>query len=125
MFIDIHVHTRGGRMIERHGQPAYATPEQLIERYDATGVEQAVILPGINPECAYMPQSNEEVLDICDRFPGRFIPFCNIDPRALTNSAEAPLGDLLSHYKTQGCKGIGEVCSNLPLDDPLVFNLFR
>jgi len=125
MFIDIHVHTRGTPGFPRCGKPAYATPEELIQRYDAIEVEQAVILPGVNPECAYTPQSNEEVLQIQQRYPDRFIPFCNIDPRALTNSAMAPLHDILAYYRDQGCKGIGEVCANLPFADPLVQNLFR
>jgi len=70
-------------------------------------------------------QSEEEVLEICMEYPGRFIPFCNIDPRAISNSADAPLDRLLSYYKEQGCKGIGKVCINLPFLHPLVQNLFR
>jgi predicted TIM-barrel fold metal-dependent hydrolase len=124
MFIDMHVHTRRVPGPMRRGKPAYATPQQLIERYDQLGIERAVILPGVNPECAYVPQSNEEVIDIA-RETGRFIPFCNVDPRAITNSADAPLGDFLRHYREQGCKGIGEICANLPFLDPLVQNLFK
>lgn len=125
MFIDIHVHTRKVPGPPRHGKPAYATPEQLLERYDALGVEKAVLLPGVNPECAYTPQSNEEVLEIAESHPGRFIPFCNVDPRAMTNSADAPLDQILAFYREKGCKGIGEVCANLPFLDPLVQNLFK
>ena len=66
-----------------------------------------------------------EVLALAERHGGRFIPFCNVDPRAMKNSPFAPLGDLLSHYKDRGCKGVGEVTANLPLLDPLVRNLFR
>ena len=125
MFIDIHVHVRRIPGPLRHGKPAYARPEQLIERYDAIGVEKAVLLPGVSPECAYVPQSNEETLEICEAYPGRFIPFCNVDPRAMTNSADAPLGDILRHYRDRGCKGVGEICANLPFLDPLVQNLFK
>ena len=70
-------------------------------------------------------KDNEEIIEISKRYPGRFIPFCNIDPRAMTNSATAPLGELLQHYKNSGCKGVGEVCANLPFTDPLVRNLFK
>ena len=125
MFIDIHVHTWKTPGPLRGGKPAFATPEQLLKRYDAIGVERAVILPRVNPECAYAPQSNEEVLEICRQYPERFIPFCNLDPRAMTNSADAPLGDILGHYRGAGCKGIGEICANLPIIDPLVQNLFK
>jgi uncharacterized protein len=125
MFIDIHVHTRSIPGPPRHGKQAFATPEQLLERYAPIGVEQAVLLPGVSPECAYVPQSNQEILEICKRHPGRFIPFCNIDPRSMTNTSDAPLGELLDFYREQGFKGLGEVTANLPILDPKVQNLFR
>ncbi len=125
MFIDIHVHTRMFQHPRRGGKQAYTMPDELIARYDKIGVEQAVLLPGVNPECAYAPQSNEEIIAIAEKYKGRFIPFCNIDPRAMTNSPTAPLGDLLRHYKDEGCKGIGEICANLPFLDPMVQNLFK
>ena len=125
MFIDIHAHTRRIPGPPRGDGTSYATPEQLLRRYDAIGVEAAVLLPGVSPECGYVPQSNEEVLEIAAAHPRRFIPFCNVDPRAMTNSPDAPLGELLRHYRARGCKGVGEVTANLPLLDPLVQNLFR
>jgi predicted TIM-barrel fold metal-dependent hydrolase len=125
MFIDIHVHTRDYPVPPRNGKTAYATPAKLIERYDLIGVEKAVLLPSVSPECSRAPQSNQELLDICEKYPGRFIPFCNVDPRSMTNSADAPLGDLLEFYRDRGHKGIGEVTANLPFLDPLVQNLFK
>ncbi len=124
MFIDIHVHFRSTPGFPRWGKPAYATPEQLLERYAAIKVERAVVLPGVNPECSYAPQSNEEVLAVAQKHP-LFIPFCNVDPRALTNSIGAPFHDIFSFYKDRGCKGIGEVCANLHFLDPLVQNMFK
>lgn len=124
MFIDIHVHARKIPGYPSGGKQTYATPEQLIERYDRLQIEKGVLLPGVNPECAYTPQSNEEVIEVSEKT-GRFIPFCNIDPRALENSPCSPLGDILKFYRDKGCKGIGEVCSNLPFMDPLVQNLFK
>ncbi|MCD4824411.1 MAG: amidohydrolase family protein, partial [Phycisphaerae bacterium] len=125
MFIDIHVHTRRIPGFERWGKPAYATPDQLIARYDEVEIEKGVLLPGVNPECSWTPQSNEEILEVAKDYPGRFIPFCNIDPRAMTNSPDAPLGDILGYYKDKGCKGIGEVTANLPFENPMVQNLFK
>jgi predicted TIM-barrel fold metal-dependent hydrolase len=43
----------------------------------------------------------------------------------MRNSVDAPLGDLISHYKENGCRGLGEVCANLPFLHPKVQNLFR
>ena len=96
----------------------FCTPEQVLQRYDEMGIEKGCILPIVSPEI-YMPQSNEEILGMVEEYPDRFIPFCNIDPRALTNSPCAPLGDLLRYYKDQGCRGVGEVMLNLPMLDPM------
>ncbi len=125
MFIDIHVHLRKYPTFFRSGKQSYSTPEQLLKRYDELEIEKAVILPGVSPECSIQPQSVEEVLEICRQFPDRFIPFCNIDPRVITNSPDAPLEEVLTHYKKQGCKGIGEITANLPFLHPLVQNLFE
>ncbi len=125
MFIDMHVHTRKVPGFPRRGKQTYATPEQLIARYDKLGIERGVIMAGASPECSHVPQSLEEVLEIAREYSPRFIPFCNVDPRALTNSPEAPLGDFLAYYKERGCKGVGEVTANLRFDDPLVENLLR
>ncbi len=124
MFIDIHGHVQKTPGFPVGGRQAFATPAQLVARYDKLGIEQAVLLPIVNPECASAPQSNEEILEIAATT-GRFIPFCNVDPRFLCNSPWAPLGDMLKYYRDQGCKGVGEVCANLPFLDPLVQNLFK
>jgi predicted TIM-barrel fold metal-dependent hydrolase len=120
LFIDIHCHAY------RKRPPVYpfSTPEQVIERFDAVGIEKGALLPIVSPEI-YLPQANEDILDMVEKYPDRFFAFCNIDPRALTNSSHAPLGDLLRYYKDQGCKGLGEVMPNLPVMDPMVQNLFK
>ncbi len=123
MFIDIHVHTRRIPCYPRN-DGTYASPEQLLEIYDRIGVERAILLPCVNPECAYGIQANEDILEIAQDNP-RFIPFCNIDPRFLNNSYTSHMNEMVKYYKNKGCKGIGEVCANLPFLDPLVQNLFR
>jgi len=124
VFIDIHVHTRRIPGPARSNGQTYATPDELLARYDAIGVERAVVLPGVSPECAHVPQSNEEVIEVSAQSGGRFIPFCNVDPRAESNAPDADLGRLLEHYRGLGCKGVGEVTANLPIDDGRVQNLF-
>lgn len=125
MFIDIHVHTNARPAPLRNGLATYAAPEYLLKRYNLLGIERAVILPTIHPECGHQLQSNEEALEIAKRFPDRFIPFCNIDPRMDTNDGNANLEFFVEYYKAQGCRGCGEVCANLPFDDPRVEALFR
>ena len=125
MFIDIHVHTRFFDGPQRLGGGIFATPEQLMGMLKPRGVRQAVILPVVNPECAYITQGMGEVLAIVDKYPDFFIPFVNIDPRQINNSPDADLGYLVKYYKERSCKGIGEVCANLPFDHPLMENLFK
>ncbi len=125
MFIDIHGHVMGRPYPMRSGQTYLCSPEQLLARHHAVGIEQGVLLPLVAVECNYTTQSNDEVLAIAAAHPGRFIPFCNVDPRAMTNGPDAPLGDLLRWWRDLGCRGVGEVCANLPFGDPRVQNLFH
>jgi predicted TIM-barrel fold metal-dependent hydrolase len=121
VFIDIHAHAY------RKHPPIlvqFCTAEQLLQRYDEAGIEKGALLPIVSPEI-YLPQANEDILEMAAQYPDRFIPFCNIDPRALTNAADAPLDRLLRYYRDQGCRGLGEVMPNLPVMHPMVQNLFR
>lgn len=121
MFVDIHAHAYWNHPpILVH----FCTPDQVLERYDAVGIEKGALLPIVSPEI-YLPQSNEDILRMASTYPDRFMPFCNVDPRALTNSSHAPLDRVLRYYKDQGCRGLGEVMPNLPVMDPMVQNLFK
>ena len=124
MFIDIHSHTRlmGGPPRFHLTNLPYANPDELWEGYQRIGVERAILLPRGNPECAYSIQSNEEVLYLATKYP--FIPFCNMDPRGMTNSVTAPFERLFKYYRDKGCKGVGEVACNMLVGDPLVQAMF-
>ena len=126
MFIDCHVHAVEEAPCPRasDGLQPISTPEQLIAIYDSVGIEKAVILPVGTPDSTNFVQSNEEMLRMIRRYPDRFIPFCNLDPRSMLNSPDANLEYVLKYYRDKGCKGIGEVTVNLPIDDPRVENLF-
>lgn len=78
----------------------------------------------IGPE-EYLPQSNEDVIEICEKSNGRFFPFCNLDPRGIGNSPDANFTIWLQHYKQRGCKGVGEFMPNLPFEDPRCQNFFK
>ncbi len=41
MFIDIHVHLRKNPIIFKNGKQHYASPEELLERYDKLGIEKS------------------------------------------------------------------------------------
>ena len=120
MFIDIHTHAyRRKAPIE----PNFCTIEELLKRNDELGIEKCCILPIVSPEI-YFPQANEDILEMAQQYPDRVIPFCNVDPRSITNSPYSDFVPVLEHYKELGCKGIGEVMPNLSFDDPMVQNLF-
>ena len=88
MFIDIHAHMYLYPCPPQDGRTQFCTPEQVLKRYDELGIDKGIILPLIGPE-EYLPQSNQEVLEICRKYPDRFIPFCNIDPRGIHNSEQS------------------------------------
>ena len=119
MFFDIHAH------VYRHPVPfvvQFCSPEELLRVYDRNEIEKGCLLPIVSSEI-YLPQANEDILEIAAAHPDRFIPFCNLDPRALTNSPDAPLDTVLQYYKERGCRGVGEIMPNLPTNDPRVQNL--
>lgn len=121
MFIDIHAHA--------YRKPVpfvvkFCSPDELLRRYDEAEIEMGCLLPIVSSEI-YLPQANEDILEMAEQHPDRFIPFCNIDPRALTNSSDAPLDRILRYYKDKGCRGVGEIMPNLPVMHPMVQNLFR
>jgi hypothetical protein len=123
MFFDIHAHAYRRDCPRANGRTRFATVEEVLHRYDELDIDRGALLPLIGPE-TYLPQSNEDILDMCEESGGRLVPFCNIDPRAMTNSADAPLDLWLRHYGERGCVGLGEVMPNLPFSDPRCQNLF-
>lgn len=123
--IDVHVHTMyfPDVSLPRPDGSNYATPAQLIAMYDAWGIEKGVLLPEITNECAYTQSTSEEVCMISRAHPDRFLWFCNLSPRMGNNDAHTDFGFYLDHYKRLGAKGVGEVCANLPFDDPAYDNM--
>lgn len=125
--IDIHAH------VSAFPQYAPTTPwgypmvnkDDLIGFYNELNVEYGVLLPIVSPECQYFePMTSESCKYVVDSAPDRFLWFCNVDPRAAGNTPKADFGYLLEHYKSLGAKGLGELTTNLPTDDPRVDNLF-
>ena len=121
MIIDIHTHAY--RVKCPFGAP-FCTLEELLVEQDRLGIDKSVVMPIVSPEI-YIPQNTEDIIDMAREYPDRIIPFCNVDPRSISNSPMAKLEDILEFYKEKGCKGVGEVMPNMRMDDPKVQNLFR
>ncbi len=124
MFFDIHGHVYRYPYPTPEGVTLFSNPEQLAEMYADLEIDRAVMLPVVSSEM-YVPQSVGEVIDICKASGGKWIPFCNVDPRVYSNTSDADIGLLLDFFRAQGCKGIGEVMPNLPWSDPRFHNLLR
>jgi len=130
MFIDIHAH------MYKYPYPMsydkandkyrllFPTAEQLLKLHDELGIDRAVLLPLVSSE-EYVPQSVGEIIEAANESNGRFIPFCNLDPRVLANRSDTDLGFLCEFYKKQGCKGMGEILPNMEFLDPKLQNLFK
>lgn len=123
MYIDIHAHVRLTPVL-REGKRVFLTAEQLIRKLDDYGIDRAVLLPTVSPECL-QPQSVAEILLAATAYPDRFIPFCSLDPRANGNRVDTDFAELLNDYQEQGCRGVGEITANLPFDHPKTRNMLR
>jgi len=103
--IDIHMHI--GRL---YFEPPLE-PEYLLDFMDKNNIEKAVLLPIENPEDTSYYVTTEYVLEICKKYPDRFIPFCNVDPR------RRKVPNVIKEYKERGCVGFGEMLCGLYVDD--------
>ena len=125
--IDIHAHSTAFAQYFpkfKSNRCTMPSPELMIDFYDKLNVEKGVLLPIVSPEAQLAVMSNENCKYIVDTHPDRFLWFCNVDPRAYTNSKDSDLGYLLEHYMSLGAKGVGEMTSNVYADDPMLDNLF-
>ena len=122
--IDIHEHVilKPGFLHPTRGDTV-TTAAELVAIMDRKGIDQMIALPCTSPETFHFVQSNEEVFQACDQYPGRFVKFCHVDPRLDMNALKYDFEPILSHYKSLGAKGMGELTANLWWDDPRVQNL--
>lgn len=128
MIIDIHTHITCERFPE-YVQGLERNPfdaKILVKRMDMEGIDKSVVLPLSNPENEgyFGVASTRETITACRKYPDRLIPFCNIDPRNMLNTPNADLSRLMRAAKDAGCRGIGEICANIPITDPRYMNLF-
>ena len=123
--IDIHEHILPRRGFLRPGKgDTFILAAEMVAIMDRQGVDRAVVLPIVSPETPHVVQTCEEAFEACDQFPGRFIKFCNVDPRQGCN-LRMDFVPVLEHYKSLGAKGLGEITANLWWHDPRVQNLLR
>jgi uncharacterized protein len=129
MIIDAHAHVFMNPQVRyMPGSSTFMSAKNQIAIMDRFGIDKAVILPASNPEAMPECQGFDEVLRICERYPGRFIPYCNVDPRltgAMLNVDASYFEFILEQYKQAGCKGLGEITAKIYWDDPRVLHLLE
>lgn len=126
-FIDIHTHL--GAFY--HGQEL--TADLLVRFMDEHGVEKACVLPLISPESAPVAQPVTNAILAFRQFPDRIIPFCTVDPRAVTEPGKRAghvvgvqgIVDILKRYQDAGCRGLGEHKTGLWFDAPQQMALYE
>jgi predicted TIM-barrel fold metal-dependent hydrolase len=126
--VDIHAHVYlRPRFPFRPDGRTLMSAEEQVAVMDAKGIDASVILPLNNAEAPSEGQSIGEVQTICERYPGRFIPFCNIDPRIAKRADRVTIDDYLptlEQYRALGFRGFGELVVRLYFDDPRMTGLF-
>jgi uncharacterized protein len=116
--IDIHAHC--GRLL--HDKP-FLTAKTLVETLGRHGIQRACLMSVENPEEVDYFFTTFQVLEACERFPERLIPFCGLDPRHRYPETFDPY-PILTEYKSLGCRGYGENLAGLPIDHPLLQRIY-
>lgn len=92
--------------------------ESILSSMNKKGIEQSWLLTWqeIQPPVPqlHMNLPPEPILEACDRYPDRFLPFYAPDP------ASKHLEEDFSNYIKQGLKGCGELKVSRTWDDPLI-----
>ena len=112
-FLDMHLHVGRVFIDDTVGM----TPEMLLGYMEMAGIARAVLLSVENPEETTYFVPTEYVLEVSQAYPGRFIPFCNVDPRIASGDNSRVIRHRIAEYVERGCKGFGEELSGLPIDD--------
>ena len=123
--IDIHAHAVAfPDLVPAYHQSGAKFPggEDMIELYDKVNIEKGVLLPIVSPEHQTTVMTTEATRAIAEKYPDRFVWFCNVDPRMGT--AYANMRYLLEYYKSCGARGFGELTIPIYADDPMLEKLY-
>lgn len=123
-FFDIHTHVYKYPFPNETRKMMFPTMEELLKNHKKHGITGGALLALVSSE-EYVPQSVGEIIDMAKESGGKYVPFCNVDPRAIGNSKDSELEILLEFFKNQGCVGVGEVLPKMEFDSPLMLNLYR
>jgi len=115
--IDCHTHIGNYKDAHWRGKWGEVTPKRLIEYLDKNGVDKAVVLPTYSLDIRDRTPT-EYVIEVCREHPERFIPFCVVEVR------EEDFEKKLARYVEEGCVGVGEHTSKIPINHRLNCKLY-
>lgn len=121
MKIDIHAHVFPKRGFVRD---VFLSVEQQLYANKKQDVDMALILPLIHYEIVQTPQIIEDIAELCRQYPDNFMFFMNLDPRMYNRNPDADFSSIIEYYLEMGAKGVGEMCSTLSFNHPLMENMF-
>ena len=123
-YFDIHVHLAQPWYGEKHGP---VTAKHLLHWMDANRIERAAVLPLVSPESFWYPITTDYVLRETLEHRDRLVPFCAIDPRALSThlTQKQQVVDMLTRYRDAGARGFGEHKPALAIDDDNSMRLYE
>lgn len=120
MLIDTHVHV--GPLWDTYDE---MTPKIMLDWMDAHDIEMAVPLPLESPESSSYYILTRDMLALCAAHPDRFIPFCVVDPRMAVGRGKESFRSIIGAYVDQGVVGFGEIKVGLPMNDPLLQQIYE
>ena len=82
---------------------AVADPEIILQHAQEAGIDRTVIFPIYNKT---YEKANEEIAQICRRYPGRFIGFADHSPATETGRIRSLM---LREYRELALRGVGEL----------------
>jgi len=100
LIIDAHCHAGHGQAMSAPWT-TWADPEITLRRMTEAGIHHTIIFPINNSE---YQQANQEVAEICERYPGKFIGFAKHDPQTEAGRIRPLLRHEVENLKLKGLK---------------------
>ena len=114
--IDLHLHLTPFQ-IPKLGKMNLTSGENMIPHLEELGIEKGVLMSGSESGLPF--GTNKANRKICEKFPDRYAWMCAVNPKG-----KEPVYDRLARFKSQGAIGVGELTTNVRLDDPFLQELF-
>ena len=117
--IDAHTHIMP--MAARGNDPL--SVDQLVDWMDDNGVDYAAVQALDSPEAYPVQAPSWWIIEECEAYDDRLIPFVTIDPRTLHYGEDATA--VLDEHIDRGARGFGELKAGVEIDDEGAMDLYE